>query len=533
MTRDRGRRKRPSWSDQQNAGLAGDILHRARRAPAFLSRDATRLAPAARRSCSAARCSPSCRACPARSISSRSATRSSRCRRICCSAARARRWRAMPRSCCARRWRCARPGRGSAAARCSWAPSARWRSAMRSGFGALTGAAVRYRVYGAEGGTARHRSRASRCSPISASPSRIFGFGGAGAMIAAPTLAALLGMRASLLMAGGGALVALALAPLLWCGADRARLAASGASPWNGRRGAARSLQMALNAADLLIAGAALYVLQPAAGHRLPELLRDLFLRHPARRDQPQPGRASACSTPRCCSRSAGACRRKRRSRGCIAYRAIYFLLPLVLAAALLAVSEMRGLAAGARGPQGGGPPAGARSSSASSTFAIGAMLVFSGATPAFGHRLALLEPVMPLWMLEGSTFLGSLVGVLLLFIARGLLPPARRRLVDGVRASRSRASASRSRRASPSSRRRCSAPSSSCCCWPGGSSTGRPRCCARISLSAGSWASASCWRSPPGCCSSPSAPCPTTMTSGGNSPSTPGRRAPCAPCSA
>ena len=55
-------------------------------------------------------------------------------------------------------------------------------------------------------------------------------------------------------------------------------------------------------------------------------------------------------------------------------------------------------------------------------TFVTGGMLVISGATPAFTHRIAVLQTLVPLWVLESSQMLGSLLGVLLLFVARGLL---------------------------------------------------------------------------------------------------------------
>jgi phosphatidylglycerol lysyltransferase len=61
-------------------------------------------------------------------------------------------------------------------------------------------------------------------------------------------------------------------------------------------------------------------------------------------------------------------------------------------------------------------------------TFAIGAWLLVSGATPAFGRRLALLQMALPLWVVEGSQLVGSVLGVMLLFVARGLL-----RRLDGA----------------------------------------------------------------------------------------------------
>jgi phosphatidylglycerol lysyltransferase len=58
---------------------------------------------------------------------------------------------------------------------------------------------------------------------------------------------------------------------------------------------------------------------------------------------------------------------------------------------------------------------------SALAVFGAGAVLVFSGATPGMGNRLALLREIMPLPVLELSHLLGSAVGVGLLVIANGL----------------------------------------------------------------------------------------------------------------
>jgi phosphatidylglycerol lysyltransferase len=53
--------------------------------------------------------------------------------------------------------------------------------------------------------------------------------------------------------------------------------------------------------------------------------------------------------------------------------------------------------------------------------FLAGAVLLFSGATPGLGNRIALLRDVVPLPVLELSHLLGSAVGVGLLIIAHGL----------------------------------------------------------------------------------------------------------------
>ena len=114
-----------------------------------------------------------------------------------------------------------------------------------------------------------------------------------------------------------------------------------------------------------------------------------------------------------------------------VAYRGIYYFLPLLLAALLLGVDELRfrreqvgRIARGMRrigrfGPE-LVPPA-----LALLTFAGGIVLLASGATPAVPERLAWLDRFLPLPLLEVSHFVGSLAGVALLFLANGL----RRRL--------------------------------------------------------------------------------------------------------
>ena len=57
----------------------------------------------------------------------------------------------------------------------------------------------------------------------------------------------------------------------------------------------------------------------------------------------------------------------------------------------------------------------------AATTFLGGAILLISGATPAVHSRLAWLNALLPLPVIELSHFLGSIAGVALLVLARGL----------------------------------------------------------------------------------------------------------------
>ena len=116
-----------------------------------------------------------------------------------------------------------------------------------------------------------------------------------------------------------------------------------------------------------------------------------------------------------------------------LCYRVIYFLLPVCAAAALLAGYETR-RAASAKPVAGAVAPVVRAAARLTPTFlgvlvfVAGAVLIFSGATPAFSSRIALLESAVPLWLVEASNFLGSVAGVVLLFVARGLL-----RRLDGA----------------------------------------------------------------------------------------------------
>ena len=107
-----------------------------------------------------------------------------------------------------------------------------------------------------------------------------------------------------------------------------------------------------------------------------------------------------------------------------VAYRAIYYFAPFVVALALLGAHELwvhrapavRLVRLGrtfmiAVAPQ----------VVAIAVFVAGAVLLFSGATPGLGSRLELLRDFVPLPVLELSHLLGSAVGVGLLVIAHGL----------------------------------------------------------------------------------------------------------------
>jgi phosphatidylglycerol lysyltransferase len=99
--------------------------------------------------------------------------------------------------------------------------------------------------------------------------------------------------------------------------------------------------------------------------------------------------------------------------------RLIYYVLPLLAALSLLVVDELRrGIAA---------PLTRAAVSLvpvflAAFTLVVGVLLLVSGATPASDEATELLATLVPLPLVEASHFLGSVAGVGLLFVARGML---------------------------------------------------------------------------------------------------------------
>src|SRR3546814_549683 len=107
-----------------------------------------------------------------------------------------------------------------------------------------------------------------------------------------------------------------------------------------------------------------------------------------------------------------------------LAYRVVYYLLPLGIAVILLTSYEIlqrrkgikRLAIAFERWTPTLAPPV-----FAAAAFIAGVILLFSGATPAVGDRLSWLGHRLPLPLIEASHFMGSLAGAGLLILARGL----------------------------------------------------------------------------------------------------------------
>ena len=296
------------------------------------------------------------------------------------------------------------------------------------GFGALTGGAVRLRIFGASGVNAVQIARLTALTTTTFGLALLI-FGCLGLIAAPGPIAGILHVHPAPLRGGGVAALIATTALLAWCfSGGRSRLLSrlNLAVPM-------RELiaQFVLVGIDVAGAGLSLYVLLPSAHIDVVTFLAVYTIALLLGVIGHTPGGigvfeavvifALGHATPPAAVVAA-----------LLAYRAIYFLLPLLLAGALLAAFEV-GSIARRLAPPGLTTPSPRVASLApmflgAITFAIGAWLLVSGATPAFGKRLALLEMALPLWVVEGSQLVGSVLGVMLLFVARGLL-----RRLDGA----------------------------------------------------------------------------------------------------
>ncbi|HZM63165.1 MAG TPA: bifunctional lysylphosphatidylglycerol flippase/synthetase MprF [Vicinamibacterales bacterium] len=107
-----------------------------------------------------------------------------------------------------------------------------------------------------------------------------------------------------------------------------------------------------------------------------------------------------------------------------IVYRVLYYAIPLAIAVSALLVDEAwlrRAHAVRAAAFIGRLAEQITPRLLAALTFAAGMVLLFSGATPAAEHRLALLHHLVPLGIIETSHVIGSITGAVLLLLSQGL----------------------------------------------------------------------------------------------------------------
>lgn len=290
-----------------------------------------------------------------------------------------------------------------------------------AGFGALTGGAVRCRVYGAAGVTPAQVGRLTVFTSVSLVMA-LLAIGALGALWDTNLLATMTHLSPGPLRLGSALVLVALAAAVACCGARTKRIE----TPWRAiaidiPARADLAAQIIFGIVDVVGAGAALWAFLPSthadfisflAVYSVSLLLGILghtpggvgifesVMVFALRGDVTPPALVAAL----------------------LAYRAVYFGLPLVLSAGVLAGYEGRALRA--RLPLRRVARIGrlAPLFLCLITFVTGSMLIMSSATPALAHRLAVLRQLVPLWALESSQLVSGVLGVLLLFVARGLL---------------------------------------------------------------------------------------------------------------
>lgn len=284
------------------------------------------------------------------------------------------------------------------------------------GFGVLTGGAVRMRLYGAAGVEPTTISRAIAFGTIS------FGIGtGAvaafGLLADASTVAPLLHVPSAVLRAAAAVWLVLVAALLAVCAGRRTfaraasrvvALPSPGLAAW----------QLLVSVADIVFAAAALWWLLPApnvgplafVGFFALATLLGVVSHSPGGVGVFEGVMLVTLSSAMPAGQLAGAL---------LLYRGLYFFAPLALALVMLSAYELR---AATLSPLGRAARGAAPLLLAALTFVIGVMLMVSGVTPASDEATVLLMEHVPLPLLEASHFLGSVAGLGLLFIARGML---------------------------------------------------------------------------------------------------------------
>lgn len=285
------------------------------------------------------------------------------------------------------------------------------------GLGVLTGGAVRLRLYAAAG------VEAGQVGQVIAFIAGSFGGGiltvGAAALLwGAPQLQGLSGLSASALRLIAGGILAGAAALLLLC-ALRRELRLFGR--WTLRLpGPGLALaQLLFSALDIIAASAALWFLLPDITLSFPALTAFYAIAITLGVISHVPGGLGVFEAVMLLALH-GQAPVEQIAGALLLYRAIYFLLPLLLAMLLLGWNEVRAAGLSPRVSRAAAqlmPPF-----LSTLTFLAGVMLMISGVTPATDEATELLALSVPIELVEAAHFLGSIAGLVLLFVARGLL---------------------------------------------------------------------------------------------------------------
>ncbi|HXS92578.1 MAG TPA: bifunctional lysylphosphatidylglycerol flippase/synthetase MprF [Steroidobacteraceae bacterium] len=283
------------------------------------------------------------------------------------------------------------------------------------GLGVLTGGAVRMRLYTAAGIDAARVAQAAAFN-AGAFVIGMTAFGAAGLLWGAPDVAELVRIPSWLLRAIA-ILLLLAVGALVVAAARSREIKILNRWPVRLPPPELAIRQLLISALDLSASAAALWFLLPADIVSLPAFFAWYAMAVALGLLSHVPGGLGVFEAVILLA-CGGRAPPEQIIGALVLYRIIYYLLPLIAAAMLLAGYELR---SGVAAPIRRAAVAISPMLLATLTFIAGAWLLVSGVTPLSGAATDLLELHVPLPLVEASHFIGSVAGFAMLVIARGL----------------------------------------------------------------------------------------------------------------
>lgn len=284
------------------------------------------------------------------------------------------------------------------------------------GLGVLTGGAVRMRLYTAAG---VEPARIAQAIAFNAGAFLLgmLAFGAIGLLWGATEVAGILDVPVFVLRGIALLMIAGVAALLVLCSRQR-ELLIGGRWRLHLPMPALAWQQLLISAADLVFAGAALWVLLPAGAVGLPTFMAFYAIALALAVVSHVPGGLGIFEAVILL-----ACRGQAAPQDVLAallvYRGVYYLLPLVIATGVLVLYELR---SGVAAPVGRAAVHLSPTLMAALAMVAGLWLLISGVTPTSDEATQLLAMRVPLPIVEASHFVGSVCGLGLLLVARGLL---------------------------------------------------------------------------------------------------------------
>jgi len=284
------------------------------------------------------------------------------------------------------------------------------------GLGVLTGGAVRLRLYGAAGVEAGAISRAIAFNAV-AFMLGISVVGAAALLWGATSVAPALRIPAPILQVGASLILAGATFLIILCRDGRERRL-FGRFTLRLPSASLALQQLLISAVDIAATAAVLWFLLPTGAIDFPAFVGFFAIAVVAGVLSHVPGGLGVFEAVMLLALREHV-PAESLAAALILYRLIYYVLPLLVALALLTVHEVR---RGAVTPVRRAAVSVAPLLLAAYTFIIGLMLLVSGVTPATDEATELLALHVALQMVEASHFIGSIAGLGLLFVARGIV---------------------------------------------------------------------------------------------------------------